>query len=207
MFDENKLDEFLKTQKQIKVKNNNNEIKNIEDKLNKIETVFDYNREFDIFKLKLDVFINLKQGIKIGKRNNDINEEYEIYEPTYYQKISRWYYSENRYKTIEYLNHDFESFTVFLQKLLEKLDLDKFNLYGTIVYEINNFVKELIKGLYNLKKTYYDYKKMVATIDSIILTLLDFKKNSENCVEYNKKFKYSNVPNTLKIITRSNSFK
>ena len=90
---------------------------------------------------------------------------------------------------------------------MEKLESDKFNLYGTIVHEINVFVKELIKGLYNLKKTYYDYKKMIATIDSIILTLLDFKKNSENCVEYNKKFKYSNVPNTLKIITRSNSFK
>ena len=178
----------------------------IEKKLNKIETVFDLKREFEIYQINLDIFIGLEIGTKIGKYNNDINGEYEKYDPSYYQKITRWYYAENRFKTIDYVNHDFNNLTTFLQKVLNKLEDDKFNLYGSIVKEINVFVKEIIKGLYNLKKTYGDYKKMEATIDSIILTLLDFKKNSENLLEYNIKHKYKHIPNTLKIITKSNSF-
>lgn len=190
---ENKIDENIKLK--------------IKEKINKIETVFDLKREFEIFQIGLDVFVGLEIGTKIGKYNNDIDGEYEKYIPSYYQKITRWYYDENRFKTIDYINHDFDNFTTFLQNVLNKLEDDKFNLYGSIVGEINVFVKEIIKGLYNLKNTYGDYKKMEATIDSIILTLLDFKKNSENQLEYNLKHKYKNIPNTLKIITKSNSYK
>tara|TARA_X000000950_G_C13828728_1_gene625159 strand:+ start:571 stop:1158 length:588 start_codon:yes stop_codon:yes gene_type:complete len=168
---------------------------------------FENRKIFRDYKVKFEVFIGLEVGTKIGKENNNTNGSYELYHPSYYQKLSRWYYSENRDKTIYYLKHDFEDFAEFLQTIITRLEKDEYNFYSDLVFNVNLFLKEIIQGLYNLKQTYSDYSKMKATIDSIILTLLDFKDRSENSVEYNKN-RYNNIKiiNPLKIITKSNSF-
>ena len=41
------------------------------------------------------------------------------------------------------------------------------------------FINDIIQGLYNLKKTYPDYKEIKCRIDSIIMTLVDFKTKSK----------------------------
>ena len=48
------------------------------------------------------------------------------------------------------------------------------------------FIDDIIQGLYNLKQTYTGFKEMESKIDSIILTMLDFK-NSVNRIQSNKK--------------------
>ena len=57
---------------------------------------FDLNKDFIKFKQKLNVFIDLKVGEKIGKENNDLNNKYWIYKESNYQKIQKWWYNENR---------------------------------------------------------------------------------------------------------------
>ena len=52
------------------------------------------------------------------------------------------------------------------------------NIYTKLINKINFFIKNLILGLYNLKKTYIDSDILNNKVDSIILTLLDFKKES-----------------------------
>ena len=67
-------------------------------------------------------------------------------------------------------------FADFLDSILSKIkpiNKDYINLVDEIVV----FVNELMIGLYNLKTTYPDYKKIQCKIDSIILTLMDFKEN------------------------------
>ena len=55
--------------------------------------------------------------------------------------------------------------------------------YKTLTGEICQFINDIIVGLYNLKKTYPEYKELKCRVDSIIMTLVDFKdkvkKNEE----------------------------
>ena len=104
-----------------------------------------------------------------------VNGEYCIYDNNIYQKISRWWYSENREKTFGYLEKDFTKFVKYLD--LVKIEVQSFNYiyYKKLSNNIKKLVNKIIPGLYNLKKTYREEKKIVAKVDSIILTLIDFK--------------------------------
>ena len=130
---------------------------------------------------KLDIFKDLKEGEKIGKDDN--TGEYYITPPGYFQQITRWWYEENRDKTIKYMSKEFDDFVGFLDDI--SMELDNSNTKPLIVYvkmKIFPFINEIILGLYTLKKTYSDYEKMVAKVDSIILTLLDFKEKIDKLV-------------------------
>jgi hypothetical protein len=104
-----------------------------------------------------------------------IKGEYYVFDNNMYQKISRWWYSENRGKTFGYLEKDFTKFVKYLD--LIKLEVQTFNYiyYKKLSNDIQNLINKLIPGLYNLKKTYSEEKKIVAKVDSIILILIDFK--------------------------------
>ena len=104
-----------------------------------------------------------------------INGEYCIYDNNIYQKISRWWYSENREKTFGYLEKDFTKFVKYLD--LIKIEVQSFNYiyYKNLSNNIKKLINKIIPGLYKLKKTYSEEKKIVAKVDSIILTLIDFK--------------------------------
>ena len=47
--------------------------------------------------------------------------------------------------------------------------------YKNLLKKIHKFINKITPGLYNLKKTYTDNKEIKAHLDSIILTMLDFK--------------------------------
>ena len=92
------------------------------------------------------------------------------------QKWKRWWWNQNRSKTFKDLSNDFIKFADFLDDILEKMKSPN-KKYIKLVNNIVVFVNELMIGLYNLKTTYPDYKEIQCKIDSIILTLIDFKEN------------------------------
>ena len=109
------------------------------------------------------------------KKKLMIKGEYCIYNNNMYQKLSRWWYNENREKTFGYLDKDFTKFVKYLD--LIKIEVQSFNsiYYKKLSNNIKKLINRIIPGLYNLKKTYSDEKKIVAKVDSIILILIDFK--------------------------------
>merc|ERR1712166_370056 len=121
---------------------------------------------------------NNKKGDKKDdeKLNLFISGSYCTYENNVYQNISRWWNNENRGKTFTYLDKDFTKFVKFLDLVKYK---KKFNYndvrFIKLTKNINKLINKIIPGLYNLKQTYFKEKKMEAKIDSIILTLIDFK--------------------------------
>jgi|TARA_Y100000389_G_scaffold84773_1_gene81480 hypothetical protein len=124
--------------------------------------------------------VNLKVGDKIGKdtiKNDDGKDmvKYTIYESWIFQKLVRFYYREDRNNTINYLDEDFNDYTNYLDRILQNYKNDKHRAYDSFVNKNTEFINKLIPGLYNLKKTYPDSTEITTKIDSIILTLFDFK--------------------------------
>ena len=126
------------------------------------------------FKNTLEIITRIKEGDKLSKTNI-----YYIDEIGMTQKIKRWWWNQNRKKTFDDLNSDFTKFADFLDNLLMNFQpLSK--KYVTLCEEIVLFINDLMIGLYNLKTTYPDYKEIRCKIDSIILTLIDFKEEVHN---------------------------
>lgn len=138
-------------------------------------------------KKRLKIFTELKEGEKLG-RIEEMEGEKKIL--SYYKEeayrgqwIARWWYGEGRIKTIGYLDEDFTTFCKFLDEMIEKSSVDPFCNYVKITKDTRNFINEILPGLNNLKKTYSDCVEMVAKVDSIILTLLDFKEKTNESVQ------------------------
>lgn len=127
------------------------------------------------------------------KESNDESEEesekeqveekkyykYYIFDAGYLQKISRWWWSENRVKTKKYIEEDFSDFMKFLNDVKNLYNAYSLNIYyKKTLTNIHKFISKITPGLYNLKKTYNNNNKIKAQIDSVILTLLDFKNET-----------------------------
>lgn len=115
-----------------------------------------------------------------------ITNEYYIFENTSFQKLSRWWHSEDREKTFKYLDKDFTKVMKFLDIIKEKTSYFNIKNHISLLNDINLFINKIIPGLYNLKKTYIEDKKMKAKIDSIILVLIDFKTEIKKKKKRNK---------------------
>jgi len=138
---------------------------------------------FSEMKKKLNIFIELKEGEKLGKQRNEENElEYYKVKDGKLLFVSRWWYGEGREKTMEYLDEDFSSFMKFLDTLIKRLEVDPFCVYVKLTKSVKAFTDKILPGLYSLKKTYPEEKKMVAKVDSIILTLIDFKDKADDLI-------------------------
>ena len=137
-------------------------------------------------KKRLNVFVELKEGEKLGRVEEIIDDRKVVgyYKEEAYrgQWIARWWYGEGRSKTIEYLDEDFTTFCKFLDEMIEKSSVDPFCNYVKTTKETRDFINEILPGLNNQKKTYNDCVEMVAKVDSIILTLLDFKEKTNESV-------------------------
>lgn len=150
------------------VKNNsfNTSIKMITDNNNR------QTNELNKFKKMFGEIKNICEGDKIGK----YNDKYYIQQASMFQKFNRWWTSENRSKTFNDLDVDFTDFF----KLCDSIKSN--NLFNKQTKnDLVDLVKGIIPGLYNLKTTYNnstkgsDGEKLSIKIDSIILTLIDFK--------------------------------
>lgn len=138
--------------------------------------------DFNKFKKSLDIFKELKVNEKLGKKEEEGENVYYKVENHKLLWLSRWWYDEGRYKTIEYLDKDFSEFMEYLDNVIVELESDLFCKYKKLTTNIRTFIDNILVGLYNLKNTYPDCKEVVAKVDSIILTLIDFKDKSESYV-------------------------
>tara|TARA_B100001287_G_scaffold167520_1_gene140904 strand:+ start:609 stop:1175 length:567 start_codon:yes stop_codon:yes gene_type:complete len=137
-------------------------------------------------KKRLNIFVDLKEGEKLGRVEEMVEEKKTVsyYKEEAYrgQALVRWWYGEGRLKTINYLDEDFTEFCKFLDEMIEKSSVDPFCNYVKITKDTRDFINKILPGLNNLKKTYSDCVEMVAKVDSIILTLLDFKEKTNESV-------------------------
>lgn len=140
---------------------------------------------------KLEIYVNIKDGEKIGKSNNG---KYYVFSNSYTQQAMRWWYEEDRSKTIEYIDQDLGEYINFLDKLIDKIENDVLGIYKSFGSKVKSYNTDLIQGLYILKKTYEGHqftfkenKEIIAKIDSVILTLIDFKDRITTTTERNSK--------------------
>ena len=117
----------------------------------------------------------IKEGDKLGKYDN----EYYLQQKGYTQKMSRWWWNEDRTKTFKDLDEDFSEFF----KFCDELKRDKYKGWtnnSSVIKDMLTLINKIIPGLYELKKTYdseteAEGKKLCIKVDSIIFTLIDFK--------------------------------
>jgi hypothetical protein len=160
----------------------------IDNKIDNFKTLH-LNEQVDFIVKKMDIFTNIKVGDKIGKSNN----VYYLVETGTLQKIKRWWYSENRNNTFDYLDTEF---VIFFRLYRELKEINMICNTKKIANDFITLINGLVAGLYNLKLTYIgnggdisnninninintisgeSTRKLVCKIDSIILTLIDLK--------------------------------
>ena len=149
-----------------------------------LQAVFDEQKEI------LKIYLELKEGEKIGKDK----DTYYKFTNSYTQVAMRYWYDENREKTVQYLDKDLGNYINFLDRLISKIEDDILGVYKNFGIKVKKYNSDLIKGLYVLKETYNNQTfggsnktKIVAKIDSIILTLIDFKDKITTVTQHNNK--------------------
>ena len=115
----------------------------------------DLQASFDEHKDKLNVFLQLQEGEKIGR---DQDENYYKFSNSYTQLAMRYWYNENRVKTIKYLDEDLGNYMSFLDILIDKIEQDILGVYKNFGVKVKEYNSDLIKGLYVLKETYNNQK-------------------------------------------------
>ena len=150
-----------------------------------IPSIYDcHKKKFNCIKNKLIIIKDIKINDKLGCDEDNI-----LYIDKYQwgQYFRRVWYNQSRKKTEQFLHQAFIEMIQFLDKYLVFLDVTpKFIVkildprYKDLTDEICKFINDIIVGLYNLKKTYPDYKELKCRVDSIIMTLVDFKDKSQS---------------------------
>ena len=129
--------------------------------------------QFENYKHRLSIIGDLEEGDKLGR--NDKKEYYIDKGDAWLLQIRRKYYKQSRKETFKHLDEDFTNFMRFLTSLLDGIKMNEDNKYKLLSEESVTLVNAIMSGLYNLKKTYPEEKELICKIDSIILTLIDFK--------------------------------
>ena len=78
-------------------------------------------------------------------------------------------------KHFHHLDIYFTNFMKFLDKIIKKTDINRSIEMTKLSNDICDYINQIIPGIYSLKDTYPSYKKLHCKVDSIILTLIDFK--------------------------------
>lgn len=153
-----------------------------------------------MYKNRFNAIITLKYGEKLGKNENG---SYNVFSNGYFQQTIRWWYSENRYKTYEYIEKDLDEFTRYLETYYNNILMSDGFQYSRTARDtdyvkiarfnddLNYFIKQLVTGIYTLKKTYNEgvenppifgtvngddkAKQIVAYIDHKIERMLYYK--------------------------------
>lgn len=146
----------------------------------------DLEKDFKEIKERLEIFIKMKKGDKIMKNKDSSNNTYYVIGDDDWQRTKRWWYSEDRNKTIQYLEEEFKNFARYLDNVL--FNMKGYNLlkYFSLALEVSRFINDILPGLYSLKETYEDFEEMRIKVDSIITTLIDYKDQVELYKNQNK---------------------
>ena len=84
-----------------------------------LQAVFDEQKEI------LKIYLELKEGEKIGKDK----DTYYKFTNSYTQVAMRYWYDENREKTVQYLDKDLGNYINFLDRLISKIEDDILGVY------------------------------------------------------------------------------
>ena len=151
------------------------------------EIIIKNEKKYAHFQRILDVFKKSKKGEKLMKNkyydvseNNMDENKYYLLENGYFQSSWRWWYGENKENTKEYIEEEMHAFIKFLDELSrENQKYSYYSTYQKFIEKIIIYIGDILPGLYSFKETYPEYKDLISLIDSIILTLIDFKNTAK----------------------------
>ncbi len=139
-----------------------------EQELSKLQT------EYSVYTTNFKQISNLKEGDKLARDNSGV---YYIHtSQAYFVQLRRWWSNQGRAYTFIHLDEDFTKFMKYLDTVLNMLSISFDTRCRKLANNLKDLANSLMAGLYTLKKTYPDEKKLVCKIDSIILSLIDFKE-------------------------------
>ncbi len=129
--------------------------------------------ELDDWTKRLSPIARVRPGDKLGR--DDPTGIYYVDYAGSAQKLRRWWWGQDREKTVQALDADFADVMRYLDLVLDAVRRSSAGRYSALVRRIHSFVNEIMPGLHNLKSTYPDFVKLKCKVDSIITTLIDFK--------------------------------
>ena len=150
-------------------------------------TLKELQNHFKLEKEKTKVFKILKKNDKIMK-NKSTNTLY-CEAPGYLQSWKRWWYCEDKITTFHYMDTYFVQFMRFLDSVLLFDDKNTDKDIKDLGEEICCYINSIIPGIHILKDTYPEYRELHCKVDSIIITMIDFKKEYYRRCTINKKIK------------------
>jgi len=131
--------------------------------------------EYDSYSTKFKEIGELEDGDKLARDNSGVY--YKHTKGEYFVQLRRWWTSQGRSHTFNHLDEDFSKFMKFLDKVLNILNVTYDNRYRLLGKNLKDLANSLMTGLYTLKKTYPTEVRLICKIDSIILSLIDFKSS------------------------------
>lgn len=131
--------------------------------------------EYDSYSTKFKEICELEDGDKLARDSGGVY--YRHTEKEYLVQLRRWWTSQGRSHTFNHLDEDFSNFMKYLDKVLNILNITYDNRYRLLGKNLKDLANSLMTGLYTLKNTYPKEAKLICKIDSIILSLIDFKKS------------------------------
>ena len=124
---------------------------------------------------KFEEIGNLEDGDKLARDSSGVY--YRHTKGEYLVQLRRWWTSQGRSHTFNHLDEDFMKFMKYLDKVLNILNITYDSRYRLLGKNLKDLANSLITGLYTLKNTYPKEAKLICKIDSIILSLIDFKRS------------------------------
>ena len=142
--------------------------------------------EYDSYSTKFKEIGELEDGDKLARDSSGVY--YRHTKEEYLVQLRRWWTSQGRSHTFNHLDEDFSKFMKFLDKVLNSLNVRYDNRYRLLGKNLKDLANSLMTGLYTLKKTYPTEVKLICKIDSIILSLIDFKTSIGEKLEIQMSF-------------------
>jgi len=130
---------------------------------------------YDSYSTKFKEIGELEDGDKLARDSSGVY--YRHTKEEYLVQLRRWWTSQGRSHTFNHLDEDFSKFMKYLDKVLNNLNVTYDNRYRLLGKNLKDLANSLMTGLYTLKNTYPKEAKLICKIDSIILSLIDFKKS------------------------------
>jgi len=128
---------------------------------------------YDSYSTKFKEIGELEDEDKLARDSSGIY--YRHVKGEYLVQFRRWWTRQGRSHTFNHLDEDFSKFMKYLDKVLNMLNITYDTRYRVLGKKLRDLANSLMTGLYTLKKTYPTEAKLICKIDSIIMSLIDFK--------------------------------
>ena len=135
----------------------------------------DVQNTYTLYSIMFDEICQLKKGDKLARDSSGVY--YRHVSGEYFIQLRRWWTNQGREHTFIHLDEDFTTFMKYLDKVLNLLSITYDERYRELGRNLKDLANSLMTGLYTLKSTYPEEKKLICKIDSIILSLIDFKNS------------------------------